>query len=198
MKRAISGAKLPCGTERPARRGGWRGPREIGATRSSAAPCRGSVCSVARALKSGVIRPKPRGGLTCQGASCAELLQRRARRSPQPDRPSSQRADRCVDVALCVGACCRWAMDDGAGQRRADGGAGDQRQGLAAGPCAPVPFWVLSVLMLVGVCTSVLQQGVVGVLWSYPALFIFFYVLPAAWPCRWVWRSCWAPACAAL
>ena len=43
---------------------------------------------------------------------------------------------------------------------------------------APVPFWVLSVLMLVGVCTSVLQQGVVGVLWSYPALFIFFFVLP--------------------
>ena len=63
---------------------------------------------------------------------------------------------------------------------------------------APVPFWVLSALLLVGVCTSVLQQGVVGVLWSYPALFIFFFVLPAAWPCRWVWRSCWAPACAAL
>ena len=49
---------------------------------------------------------------------------------------------------------------------------------LQAGRAAPVPFWVLCVLLLVGACTSVLMQGVPGVLWSYPALFMFFFLLP--------------------
>ena len=49
---------------------------------------------------------------------------------------------------------------------------------LQGGRAAPVPFWVLCVLLLVGVCTSVLMQGVTGVLWSYPALFMFFFLLP--------------------
>ena len=43
---------------------------------------------------------------------------------------------------------------------------------------APIPFWLLCVLMLVGVCISVLQQGVQGALWSFPALFMFFFLLP--------------------
>ena len=41
-----------------------------------------------------------------------------------------------------------------------------------------IPFWALSVLMVAGACTSVLQQGLNGVLWAYPAVFMFFFVLP--------------------
>ena len=43
---------------------------------------------------------------------------------------------------------------------------------------APIPFSALCVLLLVGVFASVLLQGVQGVLWSYPALFMFFFLLP--------------------
>ena len=41
-----------------------------------------------------------------------------------------------------------------------------------------IPFWALSVLMVAGACASVLQQGLNGVLWAYPAVFMFFFVLP--------------------
>jgi diguanylate cyclase (GGDEF)-like protein len=41
-----------------------------------------------------------------------------------------------------------------------------------------MPFWVLCCLMIGGVFTSVRLQGTYGVLWAYPALFMFFFVLP--------------------
>jgi diguanylate cyclase (GGDEF)-like protein len=41
-----------------------------------------------------------------------------------------------------------------------------------------VPFWTLGFVMVAGACTSVLQQGLYGVLWAYPAAFMFFFVLP--------------------
>ena len=40
-----------------------------------------------------------------------------------------------------------------------------------------VPFALLVALLIVGVCVSVRLQGVPGVLWSYPALFICYFVL---------------------
>jgi diguanylate cyclase (GGDEF)-like protein len=44
---------------------------------------------------------------------------------------------------------------------------------------APVlPFWVLCCLLIAGVCTSVRLQGSYGVFWSYPAMFMLFFVLP--------------------
>jgi diguanylate cyclase (GGDEF)-like protein len=41
-----------------------------------------------------------------------------------------------------------------------------------------VPFWLLICLLIVAVCTSVLLQGMLGLLWSYPALFICYFLLP--------------------
>ena len=44
---------------------------------------------------------------------------------------------------------------------------------------APVfPFWTLGFVMVAGACTSVLLQGIHGVVWAYPAVFMFFFVLP--------------------
>jgi len=43
---------------------------------------------------------------------------------------------------------------------------------------AALPFWLLCVAMIAGVLTSAYFQGSYGVLWSYPALFMFFFVLP--------------------
>ncbi len=40
-----------------------------------------------------------------------------------------------------------------------------------------VPFWLIAVLMVAGSCASVLAQGLHGVVWAYPALFMFFFVL---------------------
>ena len=40
-----------------------------------------------------------------------------------------------------------------------------------------IPFWLLGTLMVGGSSTSVLHQGVYGVLWAFPALFMFFFVL---------------------
>ena len=40
-----------------------------------------------------------------------------------------------------------------------------------------VPFWLLICLLVVAVCTSVLLQGMLGLLWSYPALFICYFLL---------------------
>lgn len=47
------------------------------------------------------------------------------------------------------------------------------RQGLRP----KVPFWLLVCLVIGGVCTSVLLQGVLGLIWSYPALFICYFLL---------------------
>jgi len=41
-----------------------------------------------------------------------------------------------------------------------------------------VPFWTLGFVMVAGACSSVLAQGLNGVVWAYPALFMFFFVLP--------------------
>ncbi len=41
-----------------------------------------------------------------------------------------------------------------------------------------VPFWTLGFVMVAGACASVLAQGLNGVVWAYPALFMFFFVLP--------------------
>ncbi|MEY2690253.1 MAG: hypothetical protein RL375_4453 [Pseudomonadota bacterium] len=40
-----------------------------------------------------------------------------------------------------------------------------------------VPFWLLICLLIVAVCGSVLLQGMLGLLWSYPALFICYFLL---------------------
>jgi len=41
-----------------------------------------------------------------------------------------------------------------------------------------VPFWAVAIVMVAGACASVLAQGLNGVVWAYPALFMFFFVLP--------------------
>lgn len=40
-----------------------------------------------------------------------------------------------------------------------------------------IPFWTLGFVMVAGACSSVLAQGLNGVVWAYPALFMFFFVL---------------------
>lgn len=42
---------------------------------------------------------------------------------------------------------------------------------------APVPFWVLGIAIVAGVLVSVFKQGVPGILWSYPAMFICYFIL---------------------
>jgi diguanylate cyclase (GGDEF)-like protein len=42
---------------------------------------------------------------------------------------------------------------------------------------APVPFWVMGWALVLGVLVSVLKQGMAGVLWSYPAMFIGYFIL---------------------
>jgi diguanylate cyclase (GGDEF)-like protein len=42
---------------------------------------------------------------------------------------------------------------------------------------APVPFWVLGVAIVAGVLISVFRQGVPGILWSYPAMFVCYFIL---------------------
>jgi diguanylate cyclase (GGDEF)-like protein len=49
---------------------------------------------------------------------------------------------------------------------------------LGRGRRPVVPFWLLICLLIVAVCTSVLLQGMLGLLWSYPALFICYFLLP--------------------
>jgi diguanylate cyclase (GGDEF)-like protein len=48
---------------------------------------------------------------------------------------------------------------------------------LRQGRRPTVPFWLLICLLIVGVCTSVRLQGTLGLLWSYPALFICYFLL---------------------
>jgi diguanylate cyclase (GGDEF)-like protein len=45
------------------------------------------------------------------------------------------------------------------------------------GPPA-VPFWVLCCVAMFGVLTSLRLHGTYGMLWTYPTLFLFFFVLP--------------------
>ena len=56
---------------------------------------------------------------------------------------------------------------------------------MAANACSlqrgrrPVlPLWALCCFMIGGVATSIGLQGNYGMLWAYPALFMFFFVLP--------------------
>ncbi|MDP2008526.1 MAG: GGDEF domain-containing protein [Rubrivivax sp.] len=49
---------------------------------------------------------------------------------------------------------------------------------LRQGRAPVVPFSMLGLVMTAGVCTSVLWQGVYGVFWSFPALFMLYFVLP--------------------
>ena len=49
---------------------------------------------------------------------------------------------------------------------------------LQRGHGPALPFWMLCCFMIGGVSTSVRLQGSYGVLWAYPALFMFFFVLP--------------------
>ncbi len=49
---------------------------------------------------------------------------------------------------------------------------------LKRGRAPVVPFWTLGFVMVGGACASVLAQGLNGVVWAYPALFMFFFVLP--------------------
>eukprot|EP01035_Chromulina_nebulosa_P033114 gene33114-44327_t len=49
---------------------------------------------------------------------------------------------------------------------------------LRRGNPPTVPFWVLCCLALLGVLTSLRLHGTYGVLWTYPTLFLFFFVLP--------------------
>ena len=48
---------------------------------------------------------------------------------------------------------------------------------LRHGRRPPVPFWVLCCLMIVTVNASVLLQGVAGILWAYPTLFVCYFLL---------------------
>ena len=41
-----------------------------------------------------------------------------------------------------------------------------------------LPFWVLSCMLIAGCSMSVWFQGSFGVFWSYPAMFMLFFVLP--------------------
>ncbi len=52
---------------------------------------------------------------------------------------------------------------------------------LQRGRAPVVPFLALAFIMVLGVCTSVLRQGNYGVLWAYPAIFMFFFVLERRW-----------------
>jgi diguanylate cyclase (GGDEF)-like protein len=49
---------------------------------------------------------------------------------------------------------------------------------LKRGRAPVVPFWTLGFVMVAAACASVLAQGLNGVVWAYPALFMFFFVLP--------------------
>jgi diguanylate cyclase (GGDEF)-like protein len=49
---------------------------------------------------------------------------------------------------------------------------------LRRGRAPVIPFWTLGFVMVAGACTSVLRQGLYGVVWAYPSLFMFFFVLP--------------------
>jgi diguanylate cyclase (GGDEF)-like protein len=49
---------------------------------------------------------------------------------------------------------------------------------LARSRQPPVPFWALVCLLIAGVCVSVLLQGVAGMIWAFPALFMCFFLLP--------------------
>ena len=48
---------------------------------------------------------------------------------------------------------------------------------LRQGRRPPVPFWVLGCMLIVGVNASVLLQGVSGILWAYPTLFVCYFLL---------------------
>jgi diguanylate cyclase (GGDEF)-like protein len=49
---------------------------------------------------------------------------------------------------------------------------------LQRGRAPPLPFWGLCCLMIGGIFASVRLQGSYGVFWAFPALFMFFFVLP--------------------
>jgi diguanylate cyclase (GGDEF)-like protein len=49
---------------------------------------------------------------------------------------------------------------------------------LGRGRPPPVPFWALVGPLIVAVCVSVLLQGMAGVLWAFPALFMCYFLLP--------------------
>jgi diguanylate cyclase (GGDEF)-like protein len=48
---------------------------------------------------------------------------------------------------------------------------------LRAGREAPVPFWAMVLALVVAVTGSILLQGVFGVAWAYPTLFICYFLL---------------------
>ena len=48
---------------------------------------------------------------------------------------------------------------------------------LRQGRPAPVPFPLLAAMLVVAVCVSVQRQGVLGLLWAYPALFVCYFIL---------------------
>jgi diguanylate cyclase (GGDEF)-like protein len=48
---------------------------------------------------------------------------------------------------------------------------------LRAGRAPVVPLWLMTASFLAAVCGSVSVQGVHGILWSYPALFICYFLL---------------------
>jgi diguanylate cyclase (GGDEF)-like protein len=49
---------------------------------------------------------------------------------------------------------------------------------LKQGRKPPTPFWILGAALVLGVSVSVMQQGMLGVPWTYPALFVCFFLLP--------------------
>jgi diguanylate cyclase (GGDEF)-like protein len=46
------------------------------------------------------------------------------------------------------------------------------------GRLPPIPFWVMSVSIVAAVTAAVLKQGLNGLFWAYPAMFICYFVLP--------------------
>lgn len=46
------------------------------------------------------------------------------------------------------------------------------------GRLPPIPFWIMSVSIVTAVFTAVTTQGLNGLFWAYPAMFICYFVLP--------------------
>jgi len=51
-------------------------------------------------------------------------------------------------------------------------------QAWQRGRLPPIPFWVLSVAIVAAVTAAVTVQGLNGLFWAYPAMFICYFVLP--------------------
>ena len=49
---------------------------------------------------------------------------------------------------------------------------------LMRGRPAPVPFWLMTLGFMLGVCGSIQGLGMSGTFWAFPAIFVSFFLLP--------------------